>query len=177
MQKENFESMTKKEKEESLTNRVLINFGYSLIGFVLLYVFYLYAMGTFGNISSYRYVMLGLFIFFAAAAVVLYVLSYSKNGKLQKNRHYFRNYGHMAVGVAIAVFYLNFAFYTQWMPIESASDFLRSTLAFLKNTQKDYIVTAVALVIYLLVIIVYNSILIHRLPSDAKAAKKKFKKK
>lgn len=52
--------LPKKQLEEKITNRVLINFGYTIVGYILLYLFYLYAMGRIGNILTYRYVMLGL---------------------------------------------------------------------------------------------------------------------
>ena len=76
--------LPKKQLEEKITNRVLVNFGYTILGYILLYVFYLYAMGRIGNILSYRYVMLGIFIVCAAAAVVLYVLSFAKQPKFER---------------------------------------------------------------------------------------------
>lgn len=155
--------LPKKQLEEKITNRVLINFGYTIIGYIALYVFYMYAMGRIGNILSYRYVMLGLFIALILGAAALYVLSFLDKPALEKHRARLRNYGHMSLGVAVAVFYLNFPFYTQWIPTETAPAYLRSTLLFLKNTKMEYYVVALLLLAYLIIAIIYHNILLRRL--------------
>ena len=126
----------------------------SIVGYVLLYLFYLYAMGRIGNIVTYRFVMLGIFIVLAIATVVLYVLSFMKHPKLEKHRSRLRNYGHMALGVTLAVFYLNLPFYTQWIPTEAAPAYLRPVLLFLKNTKMEYYVVALLMLSYLIATIV-----------------------
>ena len=160
--------LPKKQLEEKITNRVLINFGYTIVGYILLYLFYLYAMGRIGNILTYRYVMLGLFIVFAVAAAVLYVLSFMNQPKFTKYQTRLRNYGHMALGIAIAVFYLNLPFYTQWVPTETAPAYLRPALLFLKNTKMEYYVVALLLLVYLVVTIVYHNVLLRKLSKQAR---------
>ena len=164
--------LPKKQLEEKITNRVLVNFGYTVLGYVLLYVFYLYAMGRIGSILSYRYVMLGIFLACAIAAIVLYVLSFMKQPKFEKHRARLRNYGHFALGVAIAVFYLNLPFYTQWLPTEAAPAYLRSFILFLKNTKMEYYVVAVLMLVYLVATIVYHNVLLHKLTKRAKSKAK-----
>lgn len=161
--------LPKKQLEEKITNRVLVNFGYTILGYILLYVFYLYAMGQIGNILSYRYVMLGIFIVCAVAAVVLYVLSFAKQPKFEKHKARFRNYGHFALAVAIAVFYLNLPFYTQWLPTEAAPAYLRSFILFLKNTRMEYYVVAILMLVYLVATIIYHNVLLHKLSKRAKS--------
>lgn len=164
--------LPKKQLEEKITNRVLINFGYTIIGYVLLYVFYMYAMGRIGSILTYRYVMCGLFVGFAAVTVVLYVLSFLKNEKLAKYQTRLRNYGHMALGITLVVFYLNLPFYTQWLPTETAPAFWRPILLFLKNTRMEYYVVAILLLVYLIATIIYHNVLLRKLSKSAKKAKK-----
>lgn len=155
--------LPKKKIEEKVTNRILINIGFVTLGYILLYVFYQYSMGRIGDILTYKYVMCGIFAVFAVAAAVLYVLSFLKQPRLAKHSSVFRNYAHMMLGIAVAVFYLNLPFYTQWAPIEGSSGVVRSMLIFLKNTRYAYYVTGFAMALYLVICIVYNTIMLKKL--------------
>ncbi len=164
-------NMNKKQIEEKLTNRMLINFGYTLLGYVLLYAFYLYAMGRIGNILTYRYVMCAIFVLLALGTVALYTLSYSKLPKLEGYSQTFKNYAHMTLAVCLVTFYLNLPFYTRWMPVETAPAAFRSILVFLKNTRYEYYVVAYLMLIYLVFTFVYHGILIKRLTKKVKKSK------
>ncbi len=170
--------MNAKQIEEKLTNRSLLNFGYIIMAYPILYCFYLYAMGRLGNILTYKYVMFGLFIAFAIATAALYALSFSKLlellklNKLEKYIVTFRNYAHMALAITLSVFYLNLPFYTRWLPIETSPSSLRPILMFLKNTQSAYYVVAALMFVYLVFTTVYHSVLIRKYTKSAKKASK-----
>lgn len=164
----NLAGMGPKQIEEKLTNRMLINFGYTILGYVVLYIFYLYAMGRIGNILTYRYVMFGLFIFMAVVTATLYVLSFSKEPKLEKYCVKFRNYAHMSLAICAVVFYVNLPFYTRWMPVEAAPAAFRSLVMFIKNTRYEYFVVAWAMLVYLVITAVYHSVLIRKFTKKVK---------
>lgn len=159
--------LPKKKIEEKITNRILINIGYTIIGYILLYLFYQYGIGRMGDILTYKYVMCGIFCVLAVLAVALYVLSFSNQPHLEKHSSTFRNYGHMVTGIAIAAFYLNLPFYTQWAPIEAASGAMRSALIFLKNTRYAYYVVGLAMLVYILGCIIYNTYMMKKLTKPA----------
>lgn len=164
--------MNAKQIEEKLTNRLLLNFGYIILAYPILYGFYLYAMGRLGNILTYKYTMFGLFLAFAIATIALYALSFAKLPKLEKYIVTLRNYAHLALAVTLAVFYLNLPFYTRWLPIETSPSSLRPILMFLKNTQYEYYVVAALMFIYLVFTIVYHNVLIRKYTKNAKKASK-----
>ena len=168
-------NMNTKQIEEKLTNRVLINFGYTILGYILLYAFYLYAMGRLGNILTYRYVMCAIFIILAIATATLYILSFTKSPKLEKYSSSIKNYAHMTLAICLASAYLNLPFYTQWLPLETAPSSLRSILMFVKNTRYEYYVVAVLMLVYLIFTCVYHSILIRTLTKKRKNKKAKTK--
>ncbi len=169
----NLVGLPKKKIEEKITNRILINIGYTLLGYILLYMFYQYSIGRIGDILTYKYVMCGIFCVLAVAAVALYVLSFLKQPALEKRSSTFRNYAHMTLGIAAVVFYLNLPFYTQWAPIEASSGVMRSVLMFLKNTRYAYYVVGMAMLVYLLGCIIYNTVMMKKLskPVAKKALK------
>lgn len=160
----------KKVIEEKITNRILINIAYSILGYFLLYMFYQYSIGRMGDILTYKYVMCGLFVVLALVTVALYILSFVKS-PLEKYASTFRNYGHMSLAVTIAAFYVNLPFYTQWAPIEASSGIIRSVLMFLKNTRYAYYVVGIAIAGYLVGCIIYNTIIMKKL-TNRKNAKK-----
>lgn len=160
--------LPRKKIEEKITNRILLNFAYIMIGYVLLYMFYLYGMGRLGNILTYRYVMCSLFIISAACTAFLYAMSFSKSPKYEKHISSFRNYGHMMLAVTLAVFYVNLPFYTQWMPVETAPAAIRSALMFIKNTRYEYYVVALLMLIYTVFAAVYYSVLLRKMTKKAK---------
>lgn len=168
-------SLPKKKIEEKITNRILINFAYIIIGYVLLYMFYQYGMGRFGNILTYRYVMCGLLVVSAAATALLYALSFSKSPKYEKLVSSFRNYGHMMLAVSFALFYVNLPFYTLWMPIETAPAAVRSVLMFIKNTRYEYYVIAILMLVYLVFTIIYHSAVLRKMVKASKAKTSKSK--
>ena len=159
MNTKKYEGMSKQEREEKITNRVLINFGYVLAGYIVLYVLFLYANGMFGNAGSYRFVMLGVMIACVLGAGYLYFLS----GKKPK----YKSYANMLVGLAIASLYLNLPFYTTWWHPDPYS----SIFLIFKNTQNAYIITAVAMLVYLICAIVYNTVLISVLSKQSRTKK------
>ena len=160
MNTKKYEGMSRQEREEKITNRVLINFGYVLAGYVVLYFLYLYAYGQFGHAGSYVYVMLGIMIACILGAGTLYFLAAKKNPK-------HKNYAHMLVGLAVTALYLNIPFYTTWWrPDPNSLPFLA-----LKNTQNAFIITAVAMLVYLVGTIVYNTILMSVLTRQSRSKK------
>lgn len=167
-----WENLPRKMKEEKITNRVLLNFGYTLLGYILLYILYLFAMGRIGieYITSYGYIMLGILCVTLLAMITFYVVGHIKS----KRR--WTNYGHMMLGISVAAFYLNLAFYIRWLPIDLPG-FLNTAVTFLRNTRNAYIVTAIAMLIYLVIVIVYNSVLLYKKPAAATAKKKASKKR
>ncbi|MBE7026452.1 MAG: hypothetical protein E7410_02630 [Ruminococcaceae bacterium] len=165
-------NLSAKQIEEKLTNRMLINFGYTILGYVLLYAFYLYAMGRIGNILTYRYVMCAVFVLLALGTVALYTLSYTKLPKLETYSSTFKNYAHMTLAICLVVFYLNLPFYTKWMPVETVPAAFRSIVVFLKNTRYEYFVVAYLMLAYLVFTFVYYGILIKKFTKKAKKAKK-----
>lgn len=168
-----WENMPRKLKEEKITNRVLLNFGYILLGYILLYVFYLYAVGRIfiEVITAYNYVMLGVLCASLLGMIVCYVAGHVKSNKTAKN------YGHMLLGISIVVFYLNFSFYTRWISVEALPGFLSTSITFLRNVRTSYIVTAIAMLVYLIIVIAYNSVLLYKKPAASASAGKKSKKK
>ena len=172
MKIKNMANMNKKQIEEKLTNRMLINFGYTILGYVLLYAFYLYAMGRIGNILTYRYVMCGIFVILALGTAALYTLSFSKLPKLEEYSSTFKNYAHMTLAICLVAFYLNLPFYTRWMPVEAVPAAFRSIVVFLKNTRYEYYVVAYLMLAYLTFTCVYHGILIKKLTKKAKQVKK-----
>lgn len=169
----NLAGLPKKKIEEKITNRILINIGYTIIGYILLYIFYQYGIGRIGDILTYKYVMCGIFCLLAVLAAALYVLSFSKQPHLEKHSSSLRNYGHMATGIAIVAFYLNLPFYTQWAPIEASSGFVRLMLIFLKNTRYSFYVVGFAMLVYLLGCIVYNTVMMKKLTNQVAGKKSK----
>lgn len=172
MSQTDWENMPKKLKEEKITNRVLINFGFVLLGYVILYILYLYATGSIGIdlIQSYPYVMLGIMIATLAGMAACYILAAKKKPAL-------KNYGHMLLGVSVVAFYLNFAFYTRWLMAESLPGFLSDAVTFLKNTKNAYIVTALSMLAYIVIVIIYNNIILYRKPKKTSQKNKGAKKK
>ncbi len=158
--KKTFYNCSKTKRQEKITNRMLISFGYTMVGLLLSYLMYRAAKGEFGinMISNYDIIMLVAFVLFAVLAITAYILSnvdkFKPESKLAKLglKERFRNYGHLFLVAALISFYVNFAFYTRWLPIETAP----AVLGFLKNIVKSFHVVFWALGIYAVFTIVYH---------------------
>ena len=139
---------------------MLISFGYTMLGLLLSYLMYRAAKGEFGvnMILHYNLIMLIAFVVFAVLAVAAYILSnvdkFKPDSPLAKLeiKERFRNYGHLFTTAALISFYVNFAFSTRWLPIETAP----VVLGFLKNITKAFHVVFWALGIYAVVTIAYH---------------------
>ncbi len=158
--KKTFYDCSKAERKDKIANRMLISLGCTALGFFVSYLMYRVAKGEFGAalISSYNVIMLVAFLVFALACAACYVLSNmdkfkpaSPLAKL-KVKERFRNYGHFCLVAALISFYVNFAFYTRWLPIETAP----VVLSFLKNITKSFVVVFWALGGYAVFTIAYH---------------------
>lgn len=152
--------LTKKQLEEKITNRVLINLVAGFGGYVLLYLVYRFLIRDIRFIKAYPYVMLGFFIVFAALAALFYVLSY-KGRKSSKNKVEYKNYGHMFVGVSLCTLFLNLPHISLWLGI---AKFVPDAL---KNTQRNFLVISILLAVYLVGMLIYNSVFLYRKPKKA----------
>ncbi|MBQ4159752.1 MAG: hypothetical protein IJD83_02365 [Clostridia bacterium] len=158
--KKTFYECSNKERKSKISNRMLISFGYAMLGLCLAYMMMRVARGEYGATAllNYKVTMLVAFIISAIASIALYVLSKldkikpeCKFAKL-KYKERFRNYAHLFLALALACFYVNFAYYTKWLPIESAP----AVLSFLKNIVKSYYVVITALSVYAVFTIGYH---------------------
>lgn len=158
--KKTFYNCSKAKRQEKITNRMLISFGYTMVGLLLSYLMYRSAKGELGinMIANYNLIMLIAFVVFAVFAVAAYVLSnvdkFKPDAAIAKleYKERFRNYGHLFLVAALISFYVNFAFYTRWLPIETAP----VVLGFLKNIVKSFHVVFWGLGIYAVVTVVYH---------------------
>lgn len=158
--KKTFYKCSKAKRQEKITTRMLISFGYTMVGYLLSYLMYRAAKGELGMamISNYNLIMLIAFILFALLCIASYILSnvdkFKPESKLTKleYKERFRNYGHLFLAAAVVSFYVNFAFYTRWLPIETAP----VVLSFLKNIVKSFHVVFWALGIYGVFTVVYH---------------------
>ncbi len=164
--KKTFYNCSKAERQEKISNRMLISFGGAMIGLLLCYFMYRIARGELGAaaIVNYNLIMLIAFILFAVLSIGCYVISLfdrikpdAKFARLQV-RERARNYGHAFLVAAIISFYVNFAFYTRWLPMESAP----VVIGFLKNIVKSFHVVFWALGIYAVGTVVYHMYLYYR---------------
>ncbi len=158
--KKTFYNCDKKERQVKISNRMLISFGFSMAGLCLAYFMLRVARGEFGMdaLLNYNVTMFVAFLVFAVTTVALYALSHvdkfkpeAKLAKL-KVKERFRNYAHLCLAGAAICFYVNFAFYTRWLPIESAP----AVLSFLKNITKSYSVVIPLIGAYGAFTIVYH---------------------
>lgn len=158
--KKTFYDCSKSKRQEKISNRMLISFGYTMLGLLASYFMYRVAKGEMGAawISNYNVIMLVAFIVFALGCIVCYVLSnadkFKPESKLAKLsvKERLRNYGHLCLAAAVICFYVNFAFYTRWLPIESAP----AVLSFLKNITKAFVVVFWVLGVYAVFTVVYH---------------------
>ena len=148
MLKDTFNEMSKKQKETYITNRILINLGGCALGYIALHILYMFASGRLGTINNYRYMMYFVFALCAIACIVCYVKS--------KQKPSYKNYGHLFLGLGIVSFFLNFPFYTLWLPIANVPEALQPMLMMLKNIRLEYIAAKTAVVVYAVVSVVIN---------------------
>ncbi len=158
--KKTFYDCSKKERKEKIVNRMLISLGFTALGYFASHIMSRAARGELGIawISNYNTIMLVAFILFAVLCLACYGLSvvdkFKPDSKLAKVavKERFRNYGHLCLTAALISFYVNFAFYTRWLPIESAP----VVLSFLKNITKSFGVVFWLLGGYAVFTIVYH---------------------
>lgn len=165
--KENFAGLNKKEREDKITNRVLINFGYAMLGYVLLYILWVCL-----NDVAHPQVMRGVPTFmmylcgvFVLGAIVCYVFGF------MKNKVRLKNYGHMLIGSAVVAFYLNLYKYVSIFR-KGAIIEPNTTSFFYKYfmvVKTNYIIIAIALLIYLVLMILYNSYVLYKANSAEKS--------
>jgi len=164
--KKTFYECSKKERQEKISNRMVISFAIGLVGiFVVLYLKNLISTASIGLVK-YQTTMLWIFIPAAVICIACYVLSLLdrfglKDSKLTKLsvKERFRNYGHCFAAVSGIAFYLNFPFYSQgWLKIETSP----VIIGFLKNTNYAFNVVFALLGAFLVFTIAYHMFLYYK---------------
>jgi len=161
--------MPKKEREEKITNRILINLGLGVAAFMLLQIFSSMTI-DFSTAPSMPYVMVGVFAVLLIGAVAFYVAS--------KKKPALKNYGHALLAAAVVSLYLNAAMITYWLgmgivtPDGAVQEFIKNRIL---NTANAYTYTNWALGIYLVCMFIYN--IIFMIVANKQAANAKAKAK
>lgn len=142
-------------KEESLVNRILINYGVAIIAYILLYFLLNKYYMKYSIVLPIAGVML-------IAAVVCYLLQ-KKTGKT-------KNYGHMFIGLAAALIVTQSSFIIYRVLGEKIFSALTSVWIIDKavNSRNATIGIAWLGAIYLVIMTVYNAVLISKEKKNAK---------
>ena len=162
-------SMSKQQREEKITNRILINLGLGVAAFMILRVFSNMNtdMKTVSTMPTFMlYVAAALFV----GAIACYVFS--------KKKPALRNYGHVLVVAFLVAIYLNMPKYLgMFMTMGQHAEFneIPFVAKFIKNTQTSYKYVNWALGIYLAAMLIYNIVILiiaNKKAANAKAAVK-----
>ncbi len=144
--------MKSTKTQEQLYNRILINFGVAILGYILLY--FLYQKMYMRNVITFTFA--GIFL---VAGIVCYALSKKKPLK---------NYGHMFIAFCIALLFTRLSVlvvtFFGWDTFSKMQEvyFLKK----LMQTRWEVIIVSWAGAVYLVGMLIYNGILM------AKAGKK-----
>ena len=144
--------MKSTKTQEQLYNRILINFGVAILGYILLY--FLYQKMYMRNVITFTFA--GIFL---VAGIVCYALSKKKPLK---------NYGHMFIAFCIALLFTRLSVlvvtFFGWDTFSKMQEvyFLKK----LMQTRWEVIIVSCAGAVYLVGMLIYNGILM------AKAEKK-----
>lgn len=155
MQKKNKEKFINKKKvketEEQLFNRIMINFGIAIVAY------------SFLNILNTAYYMQPAMMFgwiFLAIAILGYVLHFTKIVKAK-----IINYAHMFLAFALAMFFTSLSKIVStligldgFIKLINSSDIIKK----LMNSQNEVTIVSVLGAVYLVGMLIYNSILIHK---------------
>ncbi|MCX7714985.1 MAG: hypothetical protein N2171_04590 [Clostridia bacterium] len=152
---------SKRERIEKIVNRILINFGIGIVAYILLW--FLLSKLAMDNAPVFS-----LAAFFAAAAVVFYVLSAKKGLPL-------KNYAHMFVAFSCALLFTKAAvIVSSVVGINRFVSLLNQK--FLKvafNTTYEVKFIAILGALYLIAMLIYNCVLIARISNEKPNKKKK----
>lgn len=144
--------MKSTKTQEQLYNRILINFGVAILGYILLY--FLYQKMYMRNVITFTFA--GIFL---VAGIVCYALSKKKPLK---------NYGHMFIAFCVALLFTRLSVlvvtFLGWDTFSKMQEvyFLKK----LMQTRWEVIIVSWAGAVYLVGMLIYNGILM------AKAGKK-----
>ena len=162
--------MPKKEREEKITNRILINISLCIAAFVILRVLSNMTI-DFSSAASMPYFMLGVSAIFLIGAIAFYAAS-KKKSKL-------KNYGHVFVVAFLVSLYLNAAMLVYWAGLAeslTAVPFIKDRIL---NTANAYTYTNWLLGIYLVGMLIYHIIfviIVNKKAANARSAAKASKK-
>lgn len=138
-----------KKSQEQLLNRILINIGIAVLAFIFLYVMYA------------KYYMMPSAVFmlvFFALAVVGYILSAAKVIKV-------KNYAHMFLAFGFCMMFTNLSkILGAVMGMERFTNLIKTSDIFkiLVNTRYEVIILTWLGVVYLVGMLIYNTVLINK---------------
>jgi len=172
-------NMSKQQREEKITNRILINLGLGAAAFMILRMF--------SNMTTDMKIVstMPTFMLYVAAvllvgAVACYVFS--------KKKPALRNYGHVLVVAFLVSIYLNMPKYLgMFMTMGQHAEFneIPFVAKFIKNTQPSYKYVNWALGVYLICMLIYNIVVLiiankkaasQKAEAKANSSKSKYKK-
>lgn len=151
--------MKTNKTQEQLYNRILINFGIGILAYSLLYFLY-------QKLYMKNWVTFTLAGLFMAAAVVCYVLSKKKPLK---------NYGHMFIAFSVALLFTRLSVIVATVVGMDRFTALQDIywLKKLMQTRWEVRIIVCAGAVYLVGMVIYNGILMHKAAREEKKSKKK----
>ena len=148
--------MSKIKTQEQLFNRILINIGIAVAAYIFLYVLYA---------RFYMMPALKFSVIFFIFAIIGYILSSKKVGKKE-----FKNYSHMFLAFGFGMLFTNLSkIFANLMGMDKFMELINSSTLFriLVNSRYEVIIISWLGALYLVAMVVYNTVLINRL-SDTK---------
>lgn len=138
-----------KKSQEQLLNRILINIGVAVIAFIFLYVLY----------AKYYMMPSGIFaVVFLVLAVAGYIMSATKVIKV-------KNYAHMFLAFSLCMVFTNLSkICGAFMGMETFMKLINTSNIFkiLVNTRYEVIILTWLGVLYLIGMLIYNTVLINK---------------
>ena len=175
----NIKTIEDKEKcEEKLSNRIVLNFVYSLAAFVLLFIFYRFSTGFRGTntlvIKPTWTVLIVMFFVFLAASVGFHIAAAKIKDASKKSL--VKNHAHMLLGFAVGTFIVNFHKYLAiFLPIESTSGIIRKLTEPFRNIYFNFRLVSILTAIVFVLLMIYNFYVSRKLASITKKSLAKSK--
>ena len=141
-------SKTKKTQEQ-LLNRILINIGIAVLAYICLYVLYA---------KFYLTPAIPIATAFIVIAIIGYVVSAAKILKVVNYAHMFLAFGFALLFTRLSIFTVNIIGIEKFMALHNSSAFFR----ILMNSQKEVTLLTWLGAVYLVGMLIYNTILINK---------------
>ncbi len=168
----NIKSIEEKERyEEKLSNRIVLNFVYTLTAFVLLFIFYRFSTGFRGTNTmvikpTWTVLIVLFFVFLISSAAFYFAAAKVKN---PEKKSLVKNHAHMLLGFAIGTFIVNLHKYlTIFLPIESTSGIIRKITEPFRNIYFNFRLVSIIVAVVFVLLMIYNFYVSRKLSSITK---------